>query len=423
MKKLFGTIFFLILLFLILTYTSVLGTHKEFETCTIVNLNTPGFGKIKDHDSLLIQPSTLYQGNFIKKFMQGENYREAWALPVKVPVVMLDTLMGGMTIIKKGGGKQTHSLKLKNKDGVLYTLRSVTKDPQALIPEIARTLNLENIIVDGISGQHPYSALLASELANKAHLVNTYPKMVFIPKQATLGKYNKKYGNRLFLLETETEGEVNWTSYKNVKKIVETKDLQELKSELGGDLHINETELVKARLFDLLIGDWDRHAEQWGWILQQEGKKMTAIPMAGDRDNAFFDLDGVIPAILTNKHLNPLVRPYSRDINYMPGLVYPFDVYFLKNTPKEVYITEAKKLQQLLSNEAIHKAFMAWPKEIYELDGREIEEKLIARRNNLLEYAQEFQKIVSERELLEKPLKGSEKATISKSMIQCFECD
>ncbi len=105
MKKLLGIIFSMVLLFLILTYVSVLGTHKEFETCKIVDLNNPGFGKVEDHDSLLIQPNTLYKGNIIKKLMQGENYREAWAKPVKFPVVMLDTLMGGMTIVKEGGGQ------------------------------------------------------------------------------------------------------------------------------------------------------------------------------------------------------------------------------------------------------------------------------------------------------------------------------
>jgi len=423
MKKFLGIILFVILLFLILTYASVLSTEKEFETCKIVNLNDPGFGKVEDHDSILIQPNTLYKGNAIKRLMQGKNYRDAWAEAVKVPVVMLDTLMGGMEIVKEGGGHQTHSLKIKNKEGVLYTLRSVTKDPQPLIPDIARTLKLENLIVDGISGQHPYGAILAAELANKAHLFNTHPKMVFIPKQSTLGTYNEKYGNRLFLLEDETEGDVNWTNLENVKEILETKDLQELKAKLGEELRIDEDELVKARLFDLLIGDWDRHTEQWGWVLHKEGKKFNAIPLAGDRDNAFFDLDGIIPAILTNKHLNPLVRPYDKDIDYMPGLVYPFDVYFLKNTPEEVYIKEAKKLQQLLTNEAIHEAFKVWPNEIYKLDGIDIEEKLISRRNHLMEYAKEFHKIIEERDLLDKALKGSEDADINNGMIKCFECE
>lgn len=422
MKKLLGAFLILILLFIILTYASVLGTTQEFETCTVIENQTDGFGAIKNHDSLLIVPSNLYHGNAIKTLMQGENYREAWATPIKVPVVLLDTLMGGMTIIKKGGGKQTHSLKLKNKEGILFTLRSVTKDPQALIPNIARTLHLENIIVDGISGQHPYAALLASELANKAHLVNTHPKMIFVPKQTVLGKYNSKYGNRLFLLEYETEGDKNWTSYKNAKKIIETKDLQELKAKLGEDIQIDEAALVKARLFDLLIGDWDRHAEQWGWILEKHRKKTVAIPLAGDRDNAFFDLDGVIPQILTNKHLNPLVRPYDKDIDHMPGLVYPFDIYFLKNTSEEVYITEAKKLQQLLSNDVIDEAFKIWPKEIYDLNGIEIKEKFIARRNDLMKYAKEFHNVIKERELLEKPLKGSEKADLTSGMIKCFEC-
>ena len=80
--------------------------------------------------------------------MQGSNYRDAWSEKVKFPIVFLDTLYGGMEIIKEGGGKQTHSLKLRAKNDILYTLRSVTKDPGKLIPEIAEDLGLENIIVD-----------------------------------------------------------------------------------------------------------------------------------------------------------------------------------------------------------------------------------------------------------------------------------
>jgi hypothetical protein len=27
----------------------------------------------------------------------------------------------------------------------------------------------------------------------------------------------------------------------------------------------DEDEYIKARLFDMLIGDWDRHYDQWRW--------------------------------------------------------------------------------------------------------------------------------------------------------------
>jgi hypothetical protein len=70
-------------------------------------------------------------------------------------------------------------------------------------------------------------------------------------------------GTGFFLLEYETEGEENWTSYDNVREILDTDDLQELKAEVGKKLKIDRNSLVRARLFDLLIGDWDRHAKQW----------------------------------------------------------------------------------------------------------------------------------------------------------------
>jgi len=67
----------------------------------------------------------LFKADEVKKLMQGEQYRKAWSTPVKVPVMYLDTLFGGVTIEKEGGGKQTHSLKLKTKNDIELTLRSV----------------------------------------------------------------------------------------------------------------------------------------------------------------------------------------------------------------------------------------------------------------------------------------------------------
>ncbi len=423
MKKMFAFVAILFIVFLALVYWSVSSTDKEFETCEIMNFEDLERIDFKDHDSVLVAPSSLYEGNFLKEFMQGKNYREAWSTPVKVPIAFLDTLKGGMKIKKEGGGKQTHSLKLESKNGTIYTLRSVTKDPKKLIPEIAEDLGLENIIVDGISAQHPFGAILAAKLAEIAGVLHTHPNMLFIPEQDALGEYNKKYGNRLYLLEYETESKKNWTTFDNVDEIVETKDLQELKQEKGDNLSIDRAALIKARLFDLLIGDWDRHAEQWGWVLVREDNKLKAIPLAGDRDNAFFNLSGVIPSIITNEKIEPLVRPFQKEIDYMPGLVYPFDRYFLMDTPEKIYTEQAKQLQKSLSNEAIEEAFQVWPEQISKLDQAEISEKLKNRRDNLVEYALSFHSIIQEKGVLDRPLKGSEDLDLeNSSLIHCFEC-
>lgn len=422
MKKILAIIAVLFVIFILLTYWSVSGNKKNFQTCVIKDFEDVEDVDFKEHDSVLVAPSTLYEADILKEFMQGENYRKAWSTPVKIPIAFLDTLKGGLKILDEGGGKQTHSLKLKSKDGITYTLRSVTKDPNKLIPEIAEDLNLENIIVDGISAQHPYGAILAAKLSEIAGVLHTHPKMYFIPKQDELGKYNKKYGNRLYLLEYETESKKNWTSFENVVRIIETKELQELKQKKGKHLKINKAALIKTRLFDLLIGDWDRHAEQWGWVLLQNDINIKAIPLPGDRDNAFFNLSGLIPTIITNKNVEPLVRPYDKEIDHMPGLVYPFDRYFLFDTPKEVYIEQAKELQNALSDEKIEASFKVWPKQIAELDQNEISNKLKNRRDRLVEYAEDFYAIIQQQGKLNEPLKGSEDAQIKDRLIPCFEC-
>ncbi len=423
MKKLLWLFFILLIGFIGLIYFSVSSTDKKFETATIRDFEDLENIDFKEHDSVLVAASSLYESDPLKDIMQGKNYREAWAMPVKVPLLFLDTLHGGMEIVKEGGGTQTHSLRIKDKDGYLYSLRSINKDPSTHVPEFARSLGLENIVIDAISASHPYGALLSASLSEKAEVLHTHPKVVFLPKQDFLGeKYNEKYGNRLFLLEYETEGEKNWTDYENVNEILDTKHLQELKEKHHDKVSIDKNALVRARLFDLLIGDWDRHAKQWGWVIQEKDNAFKAIPVAGDRDNAFFKLGGVIPGIISNENIEPEVRPFEKEIDYMPGLVYPNDVYFLTDTPVEIFTTEAENLQKLMTDVAIADAFKVWPKEIYEIDGKEITEKLKSRRDNLVEYAKEFHRIIAEKELLNEPLKGSEDIEISSGLVKCFEC-
>ena len=376
----------------------------------------------KDYDSVLIAASTLYEGDFVKKLIQGEQYREAWSTPIKVPIVYLDTLFGGMTVLKEGGGKQTHSLKLKSKEGYIYSLRSINKDPQPLIPEVARTLGLENIIVDGISAQHPYAAVVVAQLAKNAKILHTDPKIVFVPKQDLLGDFNPKFGNRLYLLEHETDGGANWTDYNNVTGILDTEDLQGLKLELGDKLNIDKSAMIRARLFDILIGDWDRHTKQWGWVVINNNGLYNAIPLPGDRDNAFFNLEGVIPSIIANKHLLPGLQSFEKDIDYLPGLVMPFDIYFLQNVPEEVFIQEANKLQDLLPDVVLETSLHTWPDDIYTLDGEEVYAILKNRRNQMVDYAVAFKKILDGRELLTEPLKGSEGNEFPKDLLRCFDC-
>ncbi len=423
MKKFFGILVLLFLIFIILIYASLNTTPKKIENSILINIDTIDIIDFITYDSVYVEATTQYKSNQLKRIMQGEHYRKAWSTPIKVPIVFLDTLFGGVTIVKEGGGNQTKSLKLLANNNSYYTLRSINKTPEALVPEFAKTLGLKNIVVDGISAQHPYGALVVARLAEKAGILHSFPKLVFLPKQSALGSYSDKYGNRLFFLEYETESKNNWTKYSNVIEIIDTKDLQELKMAHGANLQIDRHALVRARLFDLIIGDWDRHPKQWGWVIQKENDTYKAIPLPVDRDNAFFNSEGVIPNLVLNRNVTPEAQAFDEDIDYLPGLVQSFDVYFLQDIPESVFVEEAKSLQKLLTDEKIDNAFKAWPDAIYDLDGEEISKKIKSRRNDLVDYAIRFKTILDKKPLLTEPLKGSEALELPNNLLACFGCN
>ncbi|HEA21403.1 MAG TPA: hypothetical protein ENH87_10835 [Pricia antarctica] len=410
------------LLFLGFVYLSVSETEDKFRTCSILNFSDIEGLNFKDFDSVSVAASTLYEASFLKQIMQGEQYRKAWAAPMTVPIVYLDTLKGGLKIIEQGGGKQTHSLELEDSLGIRYTLRSVTKNPEPLVPDLAKDLNLENIIIDGISAQHPYAALVVANLADAAKVLHTQPILVFVPKQSELGKFNDKFGNRLFLFEYESEGEVDWTGLPSVVEIVDTEDLQEYKTKYGDAVTIDKNALIRARLFDFIIGDWDRHAKQWGWAVQKNDGSFTATPVAADRDNAFFDQDGVIPKLIANDLTYPEIQDFDETIGNLDGLISTFDEYFLRQATVDQFELEASKLQELLSDDQIEKAFEVWPKTMDDLNGEEIRKKLKSRRDDIPTYASQFYTLVNERPLKKIVLKGSEELQLKGTLSKCFDC-
>ena len=422
MKKIIIGFICLVAVILVLVYLSIWSTPAEVDSQILVdaqNIHTLDFRK---RDSVRIAVTTMYTGTALKKMVQGEQYRAEWAVPVKVPVVFLDTLCGGLTIVKEGGGKQTHSLRLKNPQNIYFTLRSVAKDPEPLVPEFAKALGMENIIVDGVSAQHPFAASAVAKMAESINILHTHPTLVFVAVQESLGKYNSSYGNKLYWLEYETEGPANWTHYERVVEIVDTEKLQEKKEQLGEKLHIDRAELVRNRLFDLVIGDWDRHAKQWGWVLQKNKTEYLAHPLAGDRDNAFFSIDGLIPTVVASKNIQPRLQSFEREIEYIPGLVYPFDRYFLLNTSVEIFREQAEFIRQNLSDRAIDEALAIWPADIYKLHAEEIKNKLIARRDELPKYAVAFKNEIDRQGPLAEPLKGSGHLELPKGLLSCFEC-
>lgn len=365
--------------------------------------------KIATQDSVVVIATKRFKTNPVKNAFQGKNYRKAWKTPIKVPVKFLDEIKGGIVPLEMGGGFQTLSMDLQGKEDIVYTLRSVNKNPDELIPDFARKLNIGNIVMDGMSAQHPYGALVVAPLAEAVGILHTHPQLVYLPHQAQLDTFDSRYGGRLFLLEYEPEGSGAWLDMEGVKEIIDTEDVQEMLLKHPNST-IDERALVRARLFDLMIGDWDRHAKQWGWVvIEKENEPLVYVPLPTDRDNAFYNPNGVILWTITRPWSQPLLRPFRKKIDHLPGMIKPFDQYFLLNVPENVFTEVAYELQEDFTDEEIDAAFNRWPAEFNKLDKDKMVKYMKARRADLPKYAKEFKQILLERGELLVPLKGSSK--------------
>ncbi len=362
-------------------------------------VNSPA--ELRHHKKVLIKASENYQAGPIRRAMRGKNYREVWDAPVEVPILWLDTLHGGLKIVKEGGGGQSRSMELKDKEGHFYKLRSIGKNPTVNIPKIIMTLGMGQAIADVTSAGHPYGALAAASLSASAGLPSTHPTLYYMPKQNALDTFNERYGNRLFLLEFEPQdSQGDWVSDKlNITAMPEWEDM--LKNLRKDAYHrIDQEKFLKARLLDLLIGDWDRHPGNWGWGEYQSGKETHYLPIPIDRDMTFFKLEGVIPWFVTRSFVEPRYRPYRKKIKYLPRMLdnsKPLHAIALNRMTAADFQEKAQELQQLLSDEEIEKALRTWPDTVYQLNADEVREKLLALRDDLPRYAAEFYEFISKK--------------------------
>ena len=333
-----------------------------------------------------------------KRVMLGEHYRKEWACPVDFPVLNMDAEAGGLTIEKLGGGFQTKTLRLKGADGKEYVLRSVNKDPtKALPPEFAGTF-ANSFLQDQISSSNPFAALVVAQLAESAGIFHTNPRLVYVPVSPRLGEFEKEFANTICLFEERPAGDRANPNFGYPANIVNSEKLfQKLSSD--PDHRVDQHAFLKARLFDMWIGDWDRHEDQWLWAAFTNDGLTLYKPIPRDRDQAFTKMDGVIPTITTRKWAIRQTQHFDykiRDINGLNMAGYYLDKRFTNQLTLDEWLETAANLQKSLTDDAIESAFKAMPNAIFTISGPSIISKLKKRRDDLKEYATRYYKFLAE---------------------------
>ncbi len=331
---------------------------------------------------------------------RGNNYRQEWTTEVSnIPVFDIGKTHGGLTPIKRGGGLQTISLRMEAQDGKQYVLRSIEKYPEKAVPRILRGTIASDVVSDQISASHPYAALAIPPMADAVGVYHTNPQLVYVPDDPRLGIYREDFADHLFLFEERPAGD--WSdlaSFGNSEDIISTlKVIRNLKKK---ERHqVDQLHVVRSRLFDIVIGDWDRHDDQWRWASVKEDGFTVYRPIPRDRDQAFFYGDGTLLQLSSHKWGNPKTQGFHHEIRDIEGLEFNarwFDRTFITEPSWEEWKIIAEDIQAKLTDEVIEQGLKQLPPEIYEISGSTIAEKLKRRRDDLERYARQYYEFISE---------------------------
>jgi len=304
------------------------------------------------------------QGNGIKKFLIGNNYRKEWLEPVEVPVLNFDA--SGLVPKKLGGGKETISLRVEDNTGREWALRSVKKFPENAIPPEIRNTIAAKLMEDGISACYPYGALsmgVLSKACNVPFLKNT---LVYVPDSRSLGEFRPKFKNILVLME---EQEPSGITQENDKKKEKGLNTQELIFELSDNNNnkVDQHLVLRARLLDNFVMDFDRHEKQWDWFSNESASGKIYYPVPKDRDQVFYSGQGLLSKIISGKNVLPELQGFrkkAKDIVTFNRPVQNFDRFFLTGLSEDDWSREIEGLINSMTDPVIESALQKQPAEI-----------------------------------------------------------
>ena len=349
-------------------------------------------------DSVTLAAGPYYDRNAVSQLFLGEKQRELWITPIQVKVFDYNTVAGGLRPVEFGGGQQTISIELEDKQGKSWALRSVNKDQKSVLSPFLQTTFLRFMVRDQLASASPYGQLVVPVFASRLGLFHATPRLYLVPYDETLKEYNERMAGRMAFLEEDIGGSWKGTeTFGGADDIINSDEMMELlKKE---NTKVDSMLYLKTRLFDMLLSDWDRHPGNWRWAVFKQNGQTIIKPIAKDRDNVFYQFDeGLLSRIALL--FAPKFQSFRKDFGKVSGLIFqskPLDVSILSNVEKNAFEKTALEIQGELDDQLIKQAFKRYPPEIYKKAGKQHEEIFKARLNQLPEVAKEFFELIHQK--------------------------
>ncbi|MCB0588892.1 MAG: hypothetical protein KDD06_26625, partial [Phaeodactylibacter sp.] len=131
-------------------------------------------------------------------------------------------------------------------------------------------------------------------MLDKLGILHASPHLYVMPDDPKLEQFRSTFANMLGMVEERpTNGGKGPLPFGNADEIYKSYDLfHEMYDH--PDVRLDSREFARARMFDILIGDWSKHEDNWKWAGFEKEDGILVRPIPRDRDHAFSNLDGFL---------------------------------------------------------------------------------------------------------------------------------
>lgn len=339
-------------------------------------------------DSVTVVVGHEYAKPGIHEFFFGSDYRKLWDTAIRVPVLNLATEGGGLKPVRRVGGLQTRALAIAGADGRSYTFRGLEKDVSGLIDAELEGTIVEDLLKDQMAAQHPASELVASEITRAAGIHTQGWRLVVLPNDPALGEFQKEFAGAVGTFgEFPTGPTAERPGTFGLTEVIDYKELYKRLEQ--GTARVDARQVLRARLVDIMMGDWDRHRRQWRWARFPESPLYQ--PIVEDRDQAFSRYQGVMLDFARMR--DSRFQNFEEDYGSIEGLTWngrDQDRYLLTELDPASYDSAAAAVQARVTDAVLERAVGQMPPPWLAIDGGRLLRDLKQRRDDLGKIARRY---------------------------------
>jgi hypothetical protein len=226
-------------------------------------------------------------------------------------------------------------------------------------------------------------------LAAAAGVLYVPHRLVVMPNDPRLGQFQGDFAGVVGTIEESPRLEAPTTpGFEGFERDVNGDDFDEL-LDADPSERVDARAFLKARLLDLLIGDYDRHVDQWSWVKSESTGRWVPVPR--DRDLAFVRFGGLIMRIVRTQQQR-LVE-FESEYPSLVGLTWQarfLDRRYLSELEWPAWQETVTELTGLLTDAAIDDAVRRLPGPYFEAEGATLARRLKSRRDALPKYARRY---------------------------------